>query len=88
MNFMMAMMAMKQQMGQGMQQGQTAGGSQAGGTTNRTASGLNGDSEGREDSNRTISKGSGRAGKLPEEFRDALEGYFKAVEVIEEGELP
>ena len=49
---------------------------------------MNGDSEGREDSNRTISKGSGRAGKLPEEFRDALEGYFKAVEVIEEGELP
>ena len=88
MNFMMAMMAMKQQMGQGMQQGQTSGGSQAGGTTNRTASGLNGDSEGREDSNRTISKCSGRAGKLPEEFRDALEGYFKAVEVIEEGELP
>lgn len=88
MNFMMAMMAMKQQMGQGMQQGQTAGGSQAGGTTNRTAGGLKGDSEGREDSNRTISRGSGSAGKLPEEFRDALEEYFKAVEVIEEGKLP
>ena len=88
MNFMMAMMAMKQQMGQGMQQGQTAGGSQAGGTTNRTATGLNGDSAGKKDSNRTISKGSGNSAKLPEEFRDALEGYFRAVEVIEEGKLP
>ena len=88
MDFMMAMMAMKQQMGQGMQQGQTAGGSQAGGTTNQAANGLNGNSVGRDDLDRTISKGSGGAGKLPEEFREALEGYFKAVEAIEEGKQP
>lgn len=88
MDFMMAMMAMKQQMGQGMQQGQTAGGSQAGGTTSQAANGLNGNSVGRDDLDRTISKGSGGAGKLPEEFREALEGYFKAVEAIEEGKQP
>ena len=88
MAFMMAMMAMKQQMGQGMQQGQTAGGSQAGGSTDRVASGLTGDAAGREDASRTISRGSGAATKLPEEFRDALQGYFEAVEAIEGGEQP
>ena len=88
MAFMMAMMAMKQQMGQGMQQGQTAGGSQAGGSTDRVAGGLTGDATGREDASRTISRGSGAVTKLPEEFRDALQGYFEAVEAIEGGEQP
>ena len=88
MAFMMAMMAMKQQMGQGMQQGQTAGGSQAGGATDRVAKGLTGDATGREDANRTINRGSGAATKLPEEFREALQGYFEAVEAIEGGEQP
>ena len=88
MAFMMAMMATKQQMGQGMQEGQTAGGSQAGGSTDRVAGGLTGDATGREDASRTISRGSGAVTKLPEEFRDALQGYFEAVEAIEGGEQP
>ena len=83
MAFMMAMMAMKQQMGQGMQQNQTGGGSQAGGTTSQSASALNGDAVGREDGERSISRGSGAAARLPEEFREVLQDYFKAVEAIE-----
>jgi len=83
MAFMMAMMAMKQQMGQGMKQSQSGGGSQAGGTTSQSASALTGDAVGREDSERTISRGSGAAARLPEEFREVLQDYFKAVEVME-----
>ncbi|MEC7812803.1 MAG: hypothetical protein VX598_08320, partial [Verrucomicrobiota bacterium] len=83
MAFMMAMMAMKQQMGQGMQQNQTGGGSQAGGTTSQAASALTGDAVGREESERSISRGSGAAARLPEEFREVLQDYFKAVEAIE-----
>ncbi|MCH2381959.1 MAG: hypothetical protein MK290_04515 [Pedosphaera sp.] len=83
MAFMMAMMAMKQQMGQGMQQNQTGGGSQAGGTTSQSASALTGDAVGREDNDRIISRGSGEAARLPEEFREVLQDYFKAVEAME-----
>ena len=83
MAFMMAMMAMKQQMGQGMKQSQSGGGSQAGGTTSQSASALSGDAVGRENSERAISRGSGAAGKLPEEFREVLQDYFKAVEAME-----
>ena len=83
MAFMMAMMAMKQQMGQGMQQNQTGGGSQAGGTTSQSASALTGDAVGREEGERSISRGSGAAARLPEEFREVLQDYFKAVEAIE-----
>jgi len=83
MAFMMAMMAMKQQMGQGMKQSQSGGGSQAGGTTSQSASALTGDAIGREDSERAISRGSGAAAKLPEEFREVLQDYFKAVEAME-----
>ena len=83
MAFMMAMMAMKQQMGQGMQQNQTGGGSQAGGTTSQSASALTGDAVGREEGERSISRGSGAATRLPEEFREVLQDYFKAVEAIE-----
>jgi hypothetical protein len=49
---------------------------------------LTGDATGREDASRTISRGSGAVTKLPEEFRDALQGYFEAVEAIEGGEQP
>jgi len=83
MAFMMAMMAMKQQMGQGMKQSQSGGGSQAGGTTSQSASALTGDAVGREDSERAISRGSGAAARLPEEFREVLQDYFKAVEAME-----
>jgi len=83
MAFMMAMMAMKQQMGQGMKQSQSGGGSQAGGTTSQSASALTGDAVGREDSERAISRGSGAAARLPEEFREVLQNYFKAVEAME-----
>jgi ribonucleotide reductase alpha subunit len=83
MAFMMAMMAMKQQMGQGMKQSQSGGGSQAGGTTSQSASALTGDAVGREDSERAISRGSGVAARLPEEFREVLQDYFKAVEAME-----
>ena len=83
MAFMMAMMAMKEQMGQGMQQNQTAGGSQAGGTTQQAASSLTGDAVGREEGGRTVSRGSGAAARLPEEFREALQDYFRAVETLE-----
>ncbi len=83
MAFMMAMMAMKQQMGQGMKQSQSAGGSQAGGTTSQSASALIGDAVGREEGERAISRGSGAAAKLPEEFREVLQDYFKAVEAME-----
>ena len=83
MAFMMAMMAMKQQMGQGMKQSQSGGGSQAGGTTSQSASALTGDAIGREDSERAISRGSGAAARLPEEFREVLQDYFKAVEAVE-----
>ena len=85
MAFMMAMMAMKEQMGQGMQQSQNAGGSQAGGTTQQAASSLVGDAVGREAGGRTVSRGSGAATRLPEEFREALQDYFKAVETLEGG---
>jgi hypothetical protein len=85
MAFMMAMMAMKEQMGQGMQQNQTAGGSQAGGTTQQAASSLTGDAVGREEGGRTVSRGSGAATRLPEEFREALQDYFRAVETLEGG---
>ena len=47
-----------------------------------------GDATGLEDASRTISRGSGAVTKLPEEFRDALQGYFEAVEAIEGGEQP
>ncbi len=83
MAFMMAMMAMKQQMGQGMQQSQTGGGSQAGGTTSQAASALTGDAVGREEGGRAVSRGSGAAARLPEEFREALQDYFRAVETLE-----
>ena len=83
MAFMMAMMAMKQQMGQGMKQSQSGGGSQAGGTTSQSASALTGAAVGREDSERAISRGSGAAARLPEEFREVLQDYFKAVEAVE-----
>jgi len=83
MAFMMAMMAMKQQMGQGMKQSQSGGGSQAGGTTSQSASALTGDAVGREESERSISRGSGAAARLPEEFREVLQDYFKAVEAME-----
>ncbi|MBC8245767.1 MAG: hypothetical protein H8E20_15425 [Verrucomicrobia bacterium] len=83
MAFMMAMMAMKEQMGQGMQQSQNAGGSQAGGTTQQAASALTGDAVGREEAGRSVSRGSGAAARLPEEFRAALQDYFKAVETFE-----
>ncbi|MED5381782.1 MAG: hypothetical protein VYC47_04360, partial [Verrucomicrobiota bacterium] len=83
MAFMMAMMAMKEQMGQGMQQSQNAGGSQAGGTTQEAASALTGDAVGREEAGRSVSRGRGAAARLPEEFRAALQDYFKAVETFE-----
>ena len=83
MAFMMAMMAMKQQMGQGMKQSQSGGGSQSGGTTSQSASALSGDAVGREEGERAISRGSGAAAKLPEEFREVLQDYFKAVEAME-----
>ena len=83
MAFMMAMMAMKQQMGQGMKQSQSGGGSQSGGTTSQSASALSGAAVGREESERAISRGSGAAAKLPEEFREVLQDYFKAVEAME-----
>ena len=38
---------------------------------------------GREDSERAISRGSGAAARLPEEFREVLQDYFKAVEAME-----
>jgi hypothetical protein len=44
---------------------------------------LSGDAVGREDSERAISRGSGAAARLPEEFREVLQDYFKAVEVME-----
>lgn len=69
---------MQQAMSQG--QGATGGGSMAGGTTSREnddATGPGGGAPGR----RGVEKGAGADdGALPEEFRDALQGYFNGRE--------
>jgi hypothetical protein len=79
MDFLMQMMATGQQ-GQGMQTGASAGGSTAGGTTSQAATPGVGDTKGKGADTRRTNKSSGASGSYPVEFKQALEGYFKALE--------
>ena len=78
MAFLMQMMA--PQMTPGMQAGQRPGSNMNGGTTERAAGSLTGDSDGKAGETRTIKKSSGLPQNYPTEFREALENYFKAIE--------
>ncbi|MBM4156745.1 MAG: hypothetical protein FJ221_17210 [Lentisphaerae bacterium] len=64
-----------------MMQGQQGGGSLAGGTTSRANSSQTGPGQGGAGEERTTGRGAGPdASRLPEEFRDAMQGYFHAIE--------
>jgi hypothetical protein len=74
-------MAQQNKPGDKMTMSQSGGGNRAGGTTDKTGAGVNGDVNGANGESRRVQKASGTAGAtLPEEFRDTLESYFKAVE--------
>ena len=75
------MMAMGMMPQPGMGAGPAGGGSSAGGTTADPNNGLNGDAGGDEAGTRDVRKGGGLfPSGVPEEFKDALESYYEAVE--------
>jgi len=70
-----------QMMGMGNGTGRTGGGSTAGGTTDQSNMAVTGNVDGKAADPRAPEKTSGRESKpLPMEFRDALQGYFNAIE--------
>ena len=83
MAFLMEMMSQQNQPGQGMGVNPKGGGSMAGGTTDRAATGMPGDPDAKTDDSRTVNRAGGAARALPTEFREALENYFKAVEELQ-----
>jgi hypothetical protein len=82
MAFLMQMMAL-QASGRSMNANPAGGGSQAGGTTDRTATPMLGDPSGQRGEERTVRRASGAVENLPTEFREALEDYFRGVEQLE-----
>jgi hypothetical protein len=81
--FLMQMMA-QQNIAAGVTLNPKGGGSQAGGTTDRTANPLLGDPTGKAGESRHVNRAGGTTANLPTEFRDAIEGYFRAVEKLEQ----
>lgn len=80
MAFLMQMMQPQPGEGQPMPMTQP-GGNPQGGTTDRAAQPLSGDSTGRSAEERRVNKASGAASlSVPVEFRETLENYFKALE--------
>lgn len=80
MAFLMQMLGQRAGQQVGMNVGQQAGGSLAGGRTDRPSQPGTGDATGKAGEARSVSRAGGRAQNLPSEFRDALEGYFNAIE--------
>lgn len=80
MAFLMQMLGQRAGQQVGMNVGQQPGGSLAGGSTDRPALPGTGDTTGKAGEERNVSRAGGRAQNLPTEFRDALEGYFNAIE--------
>jgi hypothetical protein len=78
MAFLMQMMA--PQIKPGMQSGQRPGANMNGGTTDRAAGPITGDSSGKSGESRSVKQSSGLPENYPTEFRQALENYFKAIE--------
>jgi hypothetical protein len=81
MQFVMQMMG--QQASAGMQQAPNQSGNRAGGTTDKAGTSPTGDMNGREGEGRSSARSSGLPENYPTEFREALEGYFKALEAEE-----
>ncbi len=64
-----------------MMQGQQGGGSLAGGTTSRQNASQTGPGQGSPGDERAAGRGAGLdPARLPEEFRDAMQGYFNAID--------
>lgn len=64
-----------------MMQGKAGGGSLAGGTTSRANAAATGPGQGGTEAERAPGRGAGLdPARLPEEFRDAMQGYFHAIE--------
>ncbi len=81
----MAMMMQMAQMGKGqaMSQNPSGSGSQAGGDTNETGDGVDGDTTGAADDSRGVISGAGMTDDLPIEFRSVFEQYYRQLEQIE-----
>jgi hypothetical protein len=84
MAFLMQMMAQQMQPAFRMGLNPKGGGSLAGGTTDRAATGLPGDPTGKAPEPRTSRGASGASENVPTEFREALEKYYKAVEKLDQ----
>jgi len=86
MAFMMQMVAQPQAAGQqmSMKPGSEPGVNQNGGTTDRANQASTGDAQSGRGPNRTTGNTSGTTQPVPTEFREALEGYFKAIEKLDE----
>jgi hypothetical protein len=80
MAFLLQMMAPENGENAGMTVGRNPGRSNAGGSTDRPASPLEGDARGKGAEGRNVNKASGVTGNFPSEFREALELYFNAIE--------
>ncbi|MBI2927067.1 MAG: hypothetical protein HYY24_15335 [Verrucomicrobia bacterium] len=80
MAFLMLMMAQQAGEKPGMTVGPRGGGSLAGGSTDRRATPATGDPRSKSGEGRRVSRAGGRQQNLPSEFREALEGYFNAIE--------
>jgi hypothetical protein len=83
MAFLMQMMALQNNLSQGMAMNPKGGGSLAGGTTDRAAMPVFGDPNASPGDARTVNRASGSTANLPTEFREALENYFHGLENLD-----
>jgi hypothetical protein len=79
MAFLMQMMTLQNSPGQ-VGVNPKGGGSTTGGTTDRAATPVAGDPNGKPGEARAVNRASGSTAPVPTEFREALENYFKAIE--------
>jgi hypothetical protein len=84
MAFLMQMMAQQRNPAFGAGLNPKGGGNLAGGTTDRAAAPMPGDSNAKAGESRTVNRASGGGVNVPTEFREALENYYKALEKIEQ----
>jgi hypothetical protein len=84
MAFLMQMMAQQNRLTYSMGRNPKGGGSLAGGTTDRAATPMLGNADGKAAETREVRGARGTTENLPTEFREALENYFKAVEKLEQ----
>jgi hypothetical protein len=83
MAFLMEMMALQPNPSLGIGMNPQGGGNLAGGTTDRPTAPLTGAQRGRVEESRSVNRAGGGTANLPNEFREALEKYFRAVEQLE-----